>query len=86
MKRLWSRGLARHLLRHPADVVTLARAGWRLRRDGWLRRAPFLPLPDARYWDFRMATVNGSSDVPLSPASMVDAATWALAQPVGRRQ
>jgi hypothetical protein len=86
MKRPWSRGLGRHLLRHPADAVTLARAGWRLRRDGWLRRAPFLPLPDARYWDFRMATVNGSSDVPLSPASMVDAATWALAQPVGRRQ
>jgi len=86
MKRLWSRGLGRHLLGHPADVVTLARAGWRLRRDGWLRHAPFLPLPDARYWDFRMATVNGSSDVALSPTSMVDAATWALAQPVGRNQ
>jgi hypothetical protein len=64
--------------------VTLARAGWRLRRNGWLRRAPFLPLPDARYWDFRMTTVNGNANVALSPVSMLDAATWALAQPVGR--
>jgi hypothetical protein len=85
MKRLWSPGLGRYLLRHPANVVTLARAGWRLRRDGWTRHAPFLPLPDVRYWDFRMATVNGNAGATLSPASMVDAATWALAQPVGRR-
>jgi hypothetical protein len=31
-----------------------------------------------------MVTVNGNSGASLSPASMVDAATWALAQPVGR--
>jgi hypothetical protein len=84
MKRPWSPGLGRYLLRHPSDAVTLARAGWRLRREGWLHRSPFLPLPDARYWQFRLTTVNGSSDTALSPASMVDAARWALVQPVGR--
>jgi hypothetical protein len=83
MRRLWTPGLGRYLGRHPGNALILARAGWRLRRDGWLRRAPFLPLPDTGYWHFRMVTVNGSSGT-ITPASMVDAATWALAQPVGR--
>jgi hypothetical protein len=65
------------------DGAVLARAGWRLRGDGWFRHRPFLPLPDARYWHFRVVTVNGSSLDSLSPASMVDAARWALAQPMG---
>lgn len=77
--------LARHLSRHPADVVVLARAGWRLRRAQWLRRAPFLPLPDAHYWHFRMVTVSGDSGGALAPAAMVEAARWAVAQPIGRR-
>jgi hypothetical protein len=84
MKGLWTRGLGRYLLRHPAIAVTVARAGWRLRRDGWMRHAPFLPLPDSNYWHFRLVTVNGSSGVMPSPAAMVDAAKWALAQPLGR--
>lgn len=84
MKGLSAPALGRHLLRHPADAVVLARAGWRLRRDGWMRRAPFLPLPDPNYWRFRVVTVNGGSDAALSAASVVDAAAWALAQPIGR--
>jgi len=84
MKSLWAPGLGRYLVGHPLNAVTLARAGWRLRRDGWMRRAPFLPLPDANYWHFRVVTVTGSAGVMLSPASMVDGAKWALAQPVGR--
>jgi len=84
MKSLWTPGLGRYFLRHPANAVTLARAGWRLRRNGWIRHAPFLPLPDTDYWHFRLVTVTGSAGVRLSPASMVDAAKWALAQPVGR--
>jgi acid phosphatase family membrane protein YuiD len=50
-----------------------------------MHHPPFLPLPDANYWNFRVVTVMGSSGGMPSPASMVDAAKWALAQPVGRR-
>jgi hypothetical protein len=77
-------GLVRYLVRRPASALILARAGWRLRRDGWLRHAPFLPLPAPDYWRFRLVTVNGDSSSALEPASMVDAATWALRQPRGR--
>lgn len=85
MKGLWTPGLGRSLLRHPSHTATLARAGWRLRREGWLRHRPHLPLPDPAYWNFRVTTVNGSSNKVLGPSSLVDAATWALRQPVGRR-
>jgi hypothetical protein len=85
MKELWAPGLGRYLLRHPSHAATLARAGWRLRRDGWLSSRPHLPLPDPAYWKFRVTTVNGSSHTVLSPTSLVDAATWALRQPVRRR-
>jgi hypothetical protein len=85
MKSLWAPGLGRHLLRHPGDAVALVRAGWRLRVNGWLGQWPFLPLPDARYWHFRLVTVNGHSADVLTPSSMVDAAKWALVQPLGRR-
>jgi hypothetical protein len=84
VKRLWAPGLVRYLTRRPAKAWILARAGWRLRRDGWPYHPPFLPLPDSSYWHFRMVTVNGSSGARLSPASMVEAAEWALAQPIGR--
>jgi hypothetical protein len=84
VKRLWTPGLGRHLLRHPADALVLTRAGWRMRGDGWLRRRPFLPLPDSNYWHFRVVTANGNASTRLSPTSMVEAAKWALAQPVGR--
>ena len=84
MSALWTPGLGRHLLRHPAHAWILARAGWRLRRNGWLRHSPYLPVPDTAYWHFRMTTVNGTAGAALGPASMVEAATWALRQPVGR--
>jgi hypothetical protein len=84
MTGLGAPGLGRYLVRHPAKALVLARAAWRLRRNGWPFRPPFLPLPDADYWHFRMVTVNGASGATLSPASMVEAAEWALAQPIGR--
>jgi hypothetical protein len=84
MKRLWTPGLGRYLVAHPQDAVTLARAGWRLRRDRWALRSPFLPVPDPSYWHFRVVTANGSSPDALSPVSMVAAARWAMAQPIGR--
>ncbi|HUV58088.1 MAG TPA: hypothetical protein VMV96_04715 [Acidimicrobiales bacterium] len=84
MTSLWPRGLARHLRRHPGDLVVLARAGWRLRRRGWWHQVPFLPLPDPAYWSFRLSTVNGSNNVPVTPGAMVDAAKWSVHQRVGK--
>ncbi|MHB8379598.1 MAG: hypothetical protein ACYDB2_06745 [Acidimicrobiales bacterium] len=78
------RGLARHLLRHPARVPVVLRAGWRLRANRWWRRAPYLPLPDRRYWEFRMMTATGSIDGRLSAQEMVAAAAWSSRQRVGR--
>lgn len=76
-------GLVRYVLARPSRGVGLARAGWRLRRTGWWRRAPFLPLPDARYWEFRRATAFGATGTP-TPRDLVDAARWSLRQSVGR--
>jgi hypothetical protein len=77
---IWTAGLGTYLLRHPSSAWTLAKSGWRLRRNGWWWHVPFLPLPDRAYWDFRMATLGAS----LTPAAMVDAAEWSLRQPVGK--
>jgi len=79
----WPRGLGRYLLRHPLDTVVIVRAGLRLRRKGWWHRVPFLPLPDAKYWEFRMSTVNGI-DGTVTPKDVVVAAKWSLQQPVGK--
>jgi hypothetical protein len=78
------RDLCTYLLRHPqtAPVVTLA--AWRLRRRAWWRRAPFLPLPSSQYWEFRMATANGSSGAPMTGRAVVEAATWSQRQRAGR--
>ena len=83
MTLFWTRGLGRYLLRHPQDIVIVVRAGLRLRKKDWWRHAPFLPLPDAKYWEFRMSAVNGI-DGELSPKDVVVAAKWSLQQPVGK--
>ena len=84
MTRWWPEGLARFLVRHPACGVTLLRAGWLLRRDAWWRTAPFLPLPDAKYWHFRMVTANGEGSTDPTPEAMVEAAEWSLRQRTGK--
>jgi hypothetical protein len=76
-------GLVRFVAARPSRGVVLARAGWRLRRSGWWYRAPFLPLPDDAYWEFRRVTAFGTTGAP-TPADLVDAARWALRQPVGK--
>lgn len=84
MSGLWTPGLGRYLVSRPRDVVTLSRAGWRLRRRGWWRRPPFLPVPAKEYWEFRMKTVGVEPDGQVSPRAVLEAARWSLRQPVGR--
>jgi len=45
---------------------------------GWWRRSPFLPLPDARYWRFRLETSNGGDGMtPPTPHEVTEVVDWA---------
>jgi hypothetical protein len=49
----------------------------RLAPQRWWRRPPFLPVPDAAYWRFRMETAYGN-DAPGRPSAedIVDYLRW----------
>jgi hypothetical protein len=70
------RSMAIHLARHPGEIPVLARATWRLRRQGWWRRAPFLPVPGRQYWQFRLATATGSPTGTTSVREVIEYAKW----------
>jgi hypothetical protein len=69
-------GLARHLIAHPVDAVSVATSAWALRRRGWWRRRPFLPIPDEAYWRFRMTTALGEPEAVPTVEEVVTAARW----------
>jgi len=48
----------------------------RLAPPGWWRRAPHLPLPDPRLWEFRMVTAYGRGDAVPEPADVVSYVEW----------
>lgn len=84
MRGIDLRRLARHLLLHPMLAPIIVRAAWRLRATQWWRRAPFLPLPDRAYWNFRLVTANGSTNRSLSVDDVVSFAKWSRLQRVGQ--
>ena len=60
----------------------LIRAAWYearvMRPTRWWRRRPFLPLPDARYWRFRLETAYGGlGDTQPSSDEIHEVLTWA---------
>jgi hypothetical protein len=69
------------VLQHPSLWVTGLRQMWRLRRNGWWRRAPFLPLPGTAYLRFRMTTAYGDPDQPMEPDDLVTYLRWCRAWP-----
>jgi hypothetical protein len=77
----WPRGLGAYLTRHPLDALVLLRVGWRFRARAWWYHAPYLPLPDANYWKFRIVTFGGTANT-LTPVAMVQAAQWSQRQSV----
>ncbi len=77
---LWPPRFARYLVTHPRDVPVVIAAAWALRRTGWWRRTPFLPVPDDAYWQFRLATFGGSPTPQLDPREVVEAAKWSRRQ------
>ena len=72
-------GLA--VLLRPWLVPTALRQVWRLRRDGWWRRAPFVPIPDPAYLRFRMVTAYGDPDHPPDAGDVVTYLEWCRAWP-----
>jgi hypothetical protein len=74
------RGLVTYAVTHPVHAVVLARAGWSLRRRRWWRHAPFLPIPDERYWYFRMSTATGDGSGTVGISEVLAAARWSLRQ------
>lgn len=43
----------------PPLAVDLLSLSWAFRRRGWYRMAPFLPLPDKEYLEWRLHTAYG---------------------------
>ena len=47
---------------------------------GWWRHRPFLPLPDPKYWRFRLETSGGGDGTtPPSPDEVTDVVAWTAA-------
>lgn len=42
----------------------------------WWRRSPFLPLPDAEYTAWRLATTSGSIDSEIEGGELVSYLSW----------
>ncbi|MGH9007628.1 MAG: hypothetical protein ACRDV6_07945 [Acidimicrobiales bacterium] len=58
----------------------------RLAPTGWWRRPPFLPVPDATYWKFRMHTAYGDQLTGRpTRADVVDYLEWCQRVRPGRR-
>ena len=70
---LVARGLA-----NPRTAVALLGVAWRFRRRGWMRRFPFLPLPDRDYVRWRMLTAYGDENAIPPVADVVRYARWAV--------
>jgi hypothetical protein len=80
VKGIDARSTVAHLLAHPAEIPVVTRAAWRLRRVGWWRRAPFLPLPGRAYWQFRLATATGSATGATTVREVIEYAKWSNQQ------
>jgi hypothetical protein len=55
------------------DLVSLA---WSMRRRGWLRAPPFLPLPPPEYVRWRMHTAYGDEAAVPSVRDVLRMARW----------
>jgi hypothetical protein len=61
---------------HPTSTWAIAAGALRFARRSWWRRSPFLPIPDDRYWRFRMETVYGDERANVTPSDVAEAARW----------
>jgi hypothetical protein len=59
--------VARAVLSRPWLAPAALAEALRLARPGWWHRRPFLPLPDAPLWRFRMETAYGGDGDAVPP-------------------
>jgi hypothetical protein len=71
-----SRRLFATILKRPDLWAEAVRTLFAVAPAGWWRRAPRLPLPDAAYADWRLATAHGDSESPLRPDELVRFLEW----------
>jgi hypothetical protein len=64
------------VLRRPRLWSTAVRQIARLTPDGWWRRRPFLPVPDAAYLRFRSTTQYGGTGRPPTHEDVLDYLAW----------
>ena len=61
---------------NPRLALDLLRTGWAFRRRDWLRRPPFLPLPDPVYLRWRMFTAYGEENAVPPLDDVIAFARW----------
>ena len=81
MRVAWVLRAAVAVAREPVLWATAARQVLTLAVDGWWRRAPFLPLPDAAYLRFRLQTAYGDLSRDPEPEDVVTYLHWCRAWP-----
>lgn len=64
------------LMSRPVLWPTALAAVGRLARPGWWHHRPFLPLPDDRWWGFRMETAYGRTDADPPLADVLAYLQW----------
>lgn len=72
-------GLA--LLRRPGLWATALKQSFALAPNKWWRRAPFLPIPDKPYLNFRLQTAYGDSESEPVADDIVTYLEWVKAWP-----
>jgi hypothetical protein len=60
----------------PRLALDLLRTAWAFRRQGWLGRAPFLPIPDGNYLRWRMYTAYGDETAVPPAEDVIRFARW----------
>lgn len=71
-----ARRLTLRALVNPRLALDLLRLAWSVRARGWLRRAPFLPLPPRDYLHWRMLTAYGDEHAVPPLEDVVRFARW----------
>lgn len=68
--------LAARALVNPRLAIDLLRTAWAFRRRRWWARAPFLPLPDRTYLEWRMYTAYADERAVPPVRDVVRFARW----------